>query len=240
MVNCKNCGAPLSLNDAYCPHCGTPNPEAQEHLKKLQQLDAQMESAKQEVVTEVRKSKKGYGVLIILVMLLLANLVVFVLHGASYEIADKIIASRMSKQEIIDHADELLEKGEYIEFELFLDKYELSYKDYSEYLSLEYMAEQYNRIVNSMTRYLYAKAPYDDPLVNLCENIVDFKESYQSVKQRDMSEKNAYHAEKINEEVDDVLRVYLNLSDEDIEGIEEMNSSALLILVNERLNDNEK
>ena len=38
MVNCKNCGAPLSLEDAVCPHCGTPNPEAQEHLKKLKDL----------------------------------------------------------------------------------------------------------------------------------------------------------------------------------------------------------
>ena len=36
MVNCKNCGAPLTLNDAFCPHCGTPNPEAQEHLKKAE------------------------------------------------------------------------------------------------------------------------------------------------------------------------------------------------------------
>ena len=82
MVNCKNCGAPLSLNDAYCPHCGTPNPEAQEHLKKLKQLDAKMESARQEVTAEVKKSKKGYGLLIVLAMLLFANLAVFILHSA--------------------------------------------------------------------------------------------------------------------------------------------------------------
>ena len=23
MVNCKNCGAPLSLEEAVCPHCGS-------------------------------------------------------------------------------------------------------------------------------------------------------------------------------------------------------------------------
>ena len=40
MVNCKNCGAPLTLDSAFCPYCGTHNPEAQEHLEKLQQLDA--------------------------------------------------------------------------------------------------------------------------------------------------------------------------------------------------------
>ena len=57
MVNCKNCGAPLTLNDAFCPHCGTPNPEAQEHLKKLQQLDQRFEDASLEVAAEVRKSR---------------------------------------------------------------------------------------------------------------------------------------------------------------------------------------
>ncbi len=77
MVNCKNCGAPLSLNEAFCPHCGTPNPEAQEHLKKLRILDERFEDASREVAAEVKKSKKGYGILLILIMLLLANLVVF-------------------------------------------------------------------------------------------------------------------------------------------------------------------
>ena len=35
MVNCKNCGAPLSLDQATCPYCGTENREAIEHIKKL-------------------------------------------------------------------------------------------------------------------------------------------------------------------------------------------------------------
>ena len=74
MVNCKKCGAPLSLNEAFCPYCGEPNLEAQEHLKKLQELDEQFQNTSREVAAEVKKSKKGYGILVILVMLLLANL----------------------------------------------------------------------------------------------------------------------------------------------------------------------
>ena len=46
MVNCKKCGAPLSLNEAFCPYCGEPNLEAQEHLKKLQELDELLEEIK--------------------------------------------------------------------------------------------------------------------------------------------------------------------------------------------------
>ena len=92
MVNCKNCGAPLTLEDAVCPHCGTPNPEAQEHLKKLAQLDKEFKKTRKEVVQEVSKTKKGYALLIILVMLLLANFGLFIVHAASYEIAESITA----------------------------------------------------------------------------------------------------------------------------------------------------
>jgi hypothetical protein len=235
MVNCKNCGAPLSLNDAYCPHCGTPNPEAQEHLRKLKKLDKEVETAKQEVHAEVKKTKKGYGLLIIMAMLLLANLVAFVMHEASYEIAEKIIASRMSEQEIRSTLDELLDEGEYIELDLFMDKYNLSYRDYEEYMGIQFLADQYNRIMGDLTNYLYATETYNDPLIKTCEDIVNFKDEYASLKRRDMSEKTAFHVEKINEEVDSVLRTYLDLTDEDIEKIDGMNSSALLILVNERL-----
>ena len=56
MVNCKNCGAPLSLEEAVCPHCGTPNPEAQEHLKKLAQLNSAFEQTQYEVVDEVKNT----------------------------------------------------------------------------------------------------------------------------------------------------------------------------------------
>ena len=45
MVNCKKCGAPLSINEAVCPYCGEANPEAQAHLKKLRELDARFERA---------------------------------------------------------------------------------------------------------------------------------------------------------------------------------------------------
>ena len=235
MVNCKNCGAPLSLNDAYCPHCGTANPEAQEHLRKLKKLDKEVESAKQEVHAEVRKTKKGYGLLIIMAMLLLANLVAFVLHEASYGIAEKIIVSRMSEQEIRSTLDDLLDEGEYIELALFMDKYSLSYRDYGEYMGIQYLAIEYDRIMDDLTNYLYAVDPYNDPLVKACEDIVDFKAEYESLLRRDMSEKTAFHVEKINEEVNSVLRTYLDLTDDDIRQIDGMNSSALLILVNERL-----
>lgn len=235
MVNCKNCGAPLSLNDAFCPHCGTANPEAQEHLKKLQQLDAQFEDASREVATEVKKSKKGYGILLILVMLLLANLVVLVLHQASYDIADGIIAGKMTESEIKAKLDEFLEAGEYIGMNLFMDKFSLSYRDYEDYSKISYLASYQNRMTEAMTLYLYGTENYGDPLVRTCQAVVDYEDEYKSLMRRENSEKALYHMERINTEVNGFLKSYLKLTDEDIAEIGDLNESALLILVNERL-----
>ena len=235
MVNCKNCGAPLSLNDAFCPHCGTPNPEAQEHLKKLQQLDERFESASLEVAAEVKKSKKGYGILIILVMLLLANLVIFVMHGMTYDIAERVIASKMSESEIRAQLDEFLDEGEYIELELFMDKFSLSYRDYEDYSRIAYLAEYQNRMIDAMTQYLYGTDPYGDPLVRTCQTVVDYEEALASLRKRENSERLLLHMEKLNDEVNGFLKNYLGLTDEDIAGIRNMSYSSLLILVNERL-----
>ena len=208
MVNCKNCGAPLTLNDAFCPHCGTPNPEAQEHLKKLQQLDQRFEDASLEVAAEVKKSRKGYGILLILVMLLLANLVIFVMHGMTYDIAERVIASKMSEAEIKAKLDEFLDAGEYIEMDLFMNKFSLSYRDYEDYSKISYLAGYQSRMTDAMTQYLYGTENYGDPLIRTCQ---------------------------INTEVNGFLKNYLGLTDEDIAGIKDMNESSLLILVNERL-----
>ena len=110
MVNCKNCGAPLSLEDAFCPHCGTPNPEAQEHLKKLAKLDKDYRRTKNEVIQEVKKTKKGYGLLIVLILLMLANLVLIPFYGGTYDIANRINASKYSEDDIKAQMNELLEK----------------------------------------------------------------------------------------------------------------------------------
>ena len=237
MVNCKKCGAPLSINEAVCPYCGEANPEAQEHLKKLRELDEQFESASREVAAEVKKSRKGYGILVVLVMLLLANTVIFGMHRMSYEIAERITAGRMTESEIKAHLDRLLEEGEYIELDLFMNRFSLSYRDYEDYSRISYLADCQNRMIDAMTRYLYGTDFYEDPLVNICRTVTDYEREYSSLIKRDNSESVRFHMEKINTEVNGFLRSCLGLTEEDIAGIKDLNESSLLILVNERLND---
>ncbi len=239
MVNCKKCGAPLTLDSAFCPYCGEANPEAQEHLEKLRELDEQFETASREVAAEVKKSRRGYGILVILIMLLLANLVIFMANRISYEIADKVVAGKMTESEIKTQIDSFLEDGEYIKLDLFTDKFSLSYRDYGDYLKISNLASYQGRMIEAMTLYLYSPDAYGDPLVKTCEAVVDYEEEYASLKKREDSELVRLHMERINTEVNGFLRNYLGLTEEDIAEIQNLNASSLLILVNERLNNEE-
>ena len=241
MVNCKNCGAPLSLNEAYCPHCGTPNPEAQEHLRKLAALDNQFHKAQDEVRDEVKKSRKGYGVLVILVMVLLANLVLIPLHMASYEIADRVrLSSAMSDEEIRTTLESFLKDGEFAELYLFTEKYNLSYSDFREYTRTAYLASYYVHFIDHVTNYLYNPDPYSDPLVRACQDIVDFKSEYASFIRWADEDEDIRFGEQLNSDFDAAVKEYLKLTDEDLKEAENMTSSALLVRVNERMNNEEK
>ena len=172
-------------------------------------------------------------------MLLLANLVIFMANRISYEIADKIVADKMTESEIRTQMDSFLENGEYIKLDLFTDRFSLSYRDYGDYLKISNLASYQSSMIEAMTQYLYSPDAYGDPLVRACEAVVEYEEEYASLKKREDSELVRFHMEKINTEVDGFLRNYLGLTEEDIAGIRNLNESSLLILVNERLNNEE-
>ena len=196
MVNCKKCGAPLSLDQVKCPYCGEVNEEAREHLEKLAKLDKDYKKTKQEVMTEVKKTKKGYNLLVILVMLLIANMLMIPVWGASYDIAEKIAVSNQPISEVKEELSRLLEDRDYPAFVACYDRNEINYN------------EDFEDDYVSLTRW------EDDPFV-------------------------LKYINEIREEYELFLKTFLHLTDEDVTGLAGMNSSAIVVLVNERLNNEE-
>ena len=239
MVNCKNCGAPLSLDSPVCPHCGTPNPEAAEHLKKLAQLDRQYRKTRYEVESEVKKTNKGYKLLIILIMLMLANFLLIPVYGMSYDIADRINASKFSKEEVKAKMDELLEKGEYAEFYLYYDRYDLHYDVFPDYNQIAYLSADYSELCKHLSEFLYGTDNYSDPLVRLCQDMKDFVSNYKMYDRRELSDFTRKHLNNINAEFELLLKTYLNFTDDDIAQINDKSNSELVIMTAGRLNDEE-
>lgn len=239
MVNCKNCGAPLSLDEAVCSHCGTANPEAQEHLKKLAQLNKDYQKTKFEVVTEVKKNKKGYGVLTILIVVLLANLFLIPMHASSYSIADALIARRKPNAEVKEILSGYIESKDYERFVVTYDKYCNDYRSYQEYSRFYYQAYNYLRIKEYVTDYFFAKDLYMDALVNSCQEITDFKENYEHTLKYSSDDVYIEEIKEMNEDLDLFMRTYLKVNDADIEKMSTMSESELLVLISERLANEE-
>ena len=239
MLNCKNCGAPLSLEEPVCAYCGTPNPEAKEYLGRQQVLDGAVASARREVVDEVKKVKRGYSLLVILAVLLFANLVLLPLHEASYEVAGAISERGMSQKEITATLDGLLDEGEYIEMAVFAEKRNLRYSDYRDYMTLSSLAMEYNGVVEYVTRYYHGTDNYEDPLVRACQRITSYEDIYRNYRDRDLSPDMLGHIEKLNAEFESYLKAFLRLTDKDIAALATMSDTRLLVLVDERLHDEE-
>ena len=239
MVNCKNCGAPLSLDQATCPYCGTENREAIEHIKKLKSLEKTYRNAQKEVSEEVFRSRRSYGPLIVLVIVLLANLVMLPLHGAAYEFAGRISARKYSIEDINARLDEFLEEGKYAELYEFIDHYDLRYSDFEDYYPFFNMCSNYTRILDFMSDYRYDAEYYTDPLVKTCEAIKDYYDDYKYEVKRIEKVRFKGYLNELNDRIGLILKTFLNFTDEDIAAIDDMSSAELVVLATRRLNNEE-
>ena len=239
MVNCKKCGAPLSLDTPKCPYCGEENQEAIEHLKKLKSLEKGYREAQKEVSEEVQRARSSYGPMIILIIVMLANIILLPLHGGSYSFAERINAKKYTKEEINAKLDEMLDEGKYAEFYEFIDHYDLHYSDYSDYYSVFNLAMDYSYICEYLTDYRFSSEYYTDPLVKACEYIKDYQEEHNFTFKRIESEKIRKYAEKLDSEYELLLKTFLNFTDEDIASIEELSDAQLVVLAAGRLNNEE-
>jgi len=239
MVNCKNCGAPLSLDQATCPYCGTENKEAIEHIRKLKSLEKTYRNAQKEVSEEVFRSRRSYGPLIVLVIVLLANLIMLPLHGASYEFAERINVRKYSIEEISAKLDEYLENGKYAQLHEFMDHYDLRYSDFPDYYPLYNLCTYYTRILDYMSDFRYDAEYYTDPLVKACEAIKDYQDEHKYSVKRIENERFKRYAQEIDAEYELVLKTFFKFTDEDIASMDELTSAELVVLATRRLNNEE-
>jgi hypothetical protein len=143
----------------------------------------------------------------------------------------------MGDEEIQKKLDTFLENGDYAEMYLFTDKYNLPYQKYAEYNRIAYLAGYYVSFIENVTNYQYNQDNYSDPLVRACRNIIDFKSEYKNYLRWADDTSLMPHAEQVKRDFDAAAKEYLKLTDEDLAEAEEMTDSALLVRVNERLND---
>ena len=49
-MKCNNCGAPIQMNQKFCPNCGSPNVEFKKHIDDMEQYDKKFNRTRSKVI----------------------------------------------------------------------------------------------------------------------------------------------------------------------------------------------
>ena len=107
-MNCAHCGAPVTLEDKYCPHCGQPNIQAAQHSEDMARYRNEFENTRRGVHGTLRAYKGITARLILFIIALISTIVTFGMWNSAYSIhRDKMYkyAKAHSAEVIVRNSD---------------------------------------------------------------------------------------------------------------------------------------
>ncbi len=133
-MNCPHCGAPVTLEQGFCPSCGMPNKQAAQHSRDMAHYNNEFEKTRRGVYGTLKAYKGITARLLVFVIAIVVMIVAFALMNNAYSIHK----NRMMK--------EAKEHGEEIEAQI------LEYLEYGDYVTLYFYSEHY-----ALTNHSYEK-----------------------------------------------------------------------------------
>ena len=118
-MKCKNCGAELTMLEKFCPNCGTPNEQSQQHIKDMEHYEHEFSDTQKEVVRNSKWFIKYIAPVTSLVIAGIAAVIVTIQanHLWGYNLAEQKQKkyNQTHEQEIKEHLQTLLDNGQYEE-----------------------------------------------------------------------------------------------------------------------------
>ena len=125
MMKCKYCGGNLTLEQAYCPHCGRPNEEAAQHVKDMEHYKSNFEDTKSDVYEVAEKNTEIMSHMIIITVLVILCVVVFVVSARSWSIHRGLLQfdAGIRQSSYMKQMEQYLEDEDYIGLSAFCDRH---------------------------------------------------------------------------------------------------------------------
>ena len=125
MMKCKYCGGNLTLEQAYCPHCGRPNEEAAQHVKDMEHYKSNFEDTKSDVYEVTEKNTEIMSHMIIITVLVILCVVVFVVSARSWSIHRGLLQfdAGIRQGSYMKQMEQYLEDEDYIGLSAFCDRH---------------------------------------------------------------------------------------------------------------------
>lgn len=250
-MKCKNCGSNLTIDDEVCSFCGNANPFAAKHRAEMRYFTKEFNETKEEVLKQSGSLNKWAVKITMIAVLIALNCLVMCAIMYSYEIENFII-----NRHVIAHyntykstLDELEENRNYIGFYEYYDENSLYRLDvFEEYKSVYYICNNYVNVYRntlSVVTEEEGESEYDS-YERKIESISDAMESaYYYCNPREYSNMEEYstkHQACMDDaiaQMEDLIQVYFNISDGDMERFPELSTARRQVLMEEGIGINE-
>lgn len=250
-MKCENCGGNLTLEEAFCPHCGSVNQLAQKHAQDMKRYQGEFQNA-QSRVNRMTGNYAGITVRAAVIALLLIIIVVFMVLGAKgYEIQAAIYQNKANRNfdRYSGIMDEYIAEEKYLEFTAFWEALRARDYDspYEKYAPVIGAGRQYAYLYEGiMSAYLDAWDSYgnnDFYIENIAGQLeyfydtLDF-ERYSYYEGTDTAENRAALAQ-MEANVRAWLQAYCGLTEEDMKSWDTLSKAKRIVLLEERMQDGE-
>lgn len=254
-MECKSCGSPLTLEQAYCPFCGAKNEEAAKHIEDMKRYDSEFTQTKTTVLKQSKWYSRYLAVMLAIVLVAIVNVVVVVLEYDSYRLEYwkyKIYHS-MHEEEVMEMLFEWEEEGDIAKIALYYDNTSFTGLEGSnQFLPLVTAYNDMERLKAALIQLtmepMAAKQRnYDDgegyQIESAAGAIVElyeiFSGQYYKWNEHAYDDCHMEHIMAMEESVTAWLKTYLYFTDEDIEKLPVMQKYEVVSLMDRRISENE-
>lgn len=237
-MKCKNCGAELTMLEKFCPNCGTPNEQSQQHIKDMEHYEHEFSDTQKEVVRNSKWFIKYIAPVTSLVIAGIAAVIVTIQanHLWGYNLAEQKQKkyNQTHEQEIKEHLQTLLDNGQYEEvYQLYTRlNQRMSGTGNSGWYDFYNMTEGYLRLRNAIMFYYnpelsehYSK---ETALNNAAEAICMITGSAQGKSYRERAAESIPYMEDIKEKAGLFLKDYCNFTQADIDSLENRDRTSVI------------
>lgn len=251
-MKCPYCGANIAIEDAFCPYCGKPNPEAQQHRRDMRKYNAAFEETRAEVEERARRFS-GIAVPMTLLAIAVAAVIAAIIFSAKaydigYDLRTKDLAAL--ETEFRQRLDAALEAEDYRLFYAIYENNDLRMLD-SEYSStalLDYdllfkASRDYEELFQDLPSILYPNSyRFEDEerlkthcgyIANTVLRFVTLTDEEAYTAEVSLTEENLAHYAKMRSDVNAMLITYAGLTEEETQELAGMSQARLQDLLYE-------
>lgn len=164
-MNCIYCGAPVSLEEKFCPNCGRPNQAAAQHSQDMANYKREFENTRKGVYATMRAYKGMTASLLVFLIAIVIMLIAIALNAGVYSIGrnQRAKETKAHASEVAKELDEMIENKDYVTLAGYAEYHQVSnYKleknaVLGKYYPVIRMARQYQYFYNDVMKTLTTK-----------------------------------------------------------------------------------